>query len=120
MAMLADSAVLPAGDLRHRVSLSMPGQRVPDGDGGFTATWTPLSPATVWCAIESASAQKLERLVSNTVAAAATHVLMMRYHAGVTTKTRVTFGSRVFEVVGVVNVDERRVRTVALCTEVAA
>lgn len=108
------------GELRHLVTLDNPGTAVADGDGGFTQTFAELSPARVWAAIQPATARDLERVAAGTVLSTASHIVTMRYHAGVTTKTRITFGTRVLNVTGVSNPDERNRELVCLCAEVVA
>lgn len=68
-----------------------PSAAIADGDGGFTESWTALIPATVWASVRPAPAREMERLFSNTIAAIATDIVTIRYHSGVTTKTRITF-----------------------------
>lgn len=94
------------GGLRHQVSLETP-TRVADGQGGFTESFAVTSPSPVWSEIEPATPSKMERLVGNSIQGTITHLITLRYHAGVTTKTRVTFGSRRFYVRGIQNVEER-------------
>jgi len=102
----------------HRVTLQNPGPAVPDGDGGFTQTWTDLVPPALYVKIAPATAREVERLAAGTVLATATHIVTGPYHAGVTTKTRIVFNGRVFSVTGVANPDERNVETIAICAEV--
>jgi SPP1 family predicted phage head-tail adaptor len=109
-----------AGDRKHLITLKNPGSPVSDGDGGYTSVLTNLDPSEVWASIESATAQKMERLAAGTVSSDATHILTFPYHDGVTTKTRVTFGARTFNVVGVINPDELGIDTIAICTEVVS
>jgi SPP1 family predicted phage head-tail adaptor len=104
-----------AGELRHLITLQTPSTATPDGDGGFTNTWTDL--ATVWASIVPATARDLERLVAGTVQSSATHLVTIRYLAGVTTKTRVVFGSRLLSVTGVQNPEERNISLVLVCQE---
>jgi head-tail adaptor len=115
------------GSLRHLVTLEVPGPAQPDGDGGFTLTWAPLTPATWRAAIEPAPA--LEGVVAGTVQAVATHVLRGRYHPGITMQTRITKGARTaggalepgsqeFQITGIQNVEQRNVETVLVCVEV--
>jgi SPP1 family predicted phage head-tail adaptor len=104
-----------AGELRHLITLQTPSTAAPDGDGGFTNTWTDL--ATVWASIVPATARDLERVVAGTVQSSATHLVTIRYLAGVTTKTRVVFGSRLLSVTGVQNTDERNISLVLVCQE---
>lgn len=106
------------GRLRHMIRLENPGDPVPDGDGGYTQTWTGLTSAYIPASIEPATASKLERTVAATVASQITHLIHMRYVAGVTTKTRVVFGARTFNINGVENVLERNVELILSCQEV--
>lgn len=106
------------GNLRHQVTLENPGPRVPDAEGGYTEAWTPLTPSPVWASIQPATARDLERRVASTMQSTATHIVTMRFHPQVTTKTRLTFGNRVFFVSGVQNTDERNVELVLACQEI--
>ncbi len=110
----------PAALRRHRITLQNSSAPVPDGDGGSTSTWTDLSPAAVNARIESATTARLERVAAGTSISAATHIVTMPYHAGVTTKTRITYEGRRFEVTGVSNPEEQNVETVCVCEEVVA
>lgn len=103
----------------HRVTLQNPGPPVQDGEGGYTQTWTDLSPASVSARIETATASGLERLAAGTTIATASHVITMPYHPQVTASTRILFNGRIFYVNGPpVNPDERNVETIAICREV--
>lgn len=108
------------GQYRHRVTLGNPGDPVPDGDGGYTETFTPLDPADWDCSIRLATQRDLERVAAGTVIAQATHLLNGRYHPQVTTETRVQFEGRTFHVTAVVNPDERDMELTLLCSEVVA
>lgn len=108
------------GTYRHQVQVQEPGAAVPDGDGGFTQTWANLTPAIWSCRIDPATARDLERVTSGTVLSTATHVITGRYHAGITTQTRITFKTRVFEVTGVSNPEERNIETVVIAEELVA
>ena len=110
---------MPAvGTFRHVVTLSNPGSPVPDPDGGWSETPVPLNPPTWDCSIEQASARTLESIGAGSVLAQATHLVRGRCHAGITTQTRVTFGSRVLSVLFVANRDERNIETDLVCAEV--
>ena len=110
---------MPAvGSFRHRVTLTNPGSPVPDPDGGWSETPVPLVPPTWDCSIEQASARTLESIGAGSVLAQATHLVRGRYHAGITTQTRVTFGARVLSVLFVANRDERNIETDLVCAEV--
>jgi head-tail adaptor len=118
-----------AGARWHLLTLENPGAAIPDGDGGFTQTWTRLSPQTMWADIQPATARKLqfEVAVANTTAAQGTHIVTMRFHAGITTQTRLTkgprnadgslaAGSREFHVLGFQG-DEKEIETLLYCAE---
>lgn len=108
----------PIGQRRHFVSLQNPGAAVPDGDGGYTQAWTALDPAEMYVSIVPATAKDLERVTAGTVLSMASHVVTGPYHSGVTTKTRITFGTRTLNVLGVMNPEERNIETVMLAAEV--
>jgi len=113
---------LSAGNLRTLVTLANPRDPVDDTDAsGYTVPYTNLSPATAWASIAPATAKAMERLAAGSVVSNATHLVTFRYHAGVNTKTRITWqkngSTRTLYVVGVVNVEERDLATVAICTE---
>lgn len=106
------------GALRHRVIIENPGGAVPDGDGGYTEVETAAQPSPIWASIVPATARDLERVIAGTVQSAATHIVTVRYHSGITTKTRLRFGSRIFSVTGVQNQDERNVELKLTCEEI--
>jgi SPP1 family predicted phage head-tail adaptor len=106
------------GSYRHRVVFQNPGTPVPDGDGGFTQAWTDL--ADWYVSIRPATTRDLERIAAGTVIATATHIISGRYLDGVTTKTRMTFAGRTFEVTGVANPEERNITMDLIAVEVVA
>lgn len=104
------------GDRRHLITLQNPGPPVPTGTG-YTQTWTDLVPPTMFAKIDIATGRDLERQAAGTILSAATHIVTMPYHPGVTTKTRIIFEGRTLNVTGVGDPDERHVETVAVCVE---
>ena len=87
-----------SGNLRHRVSIQEQTD-TPDGIGGFSVVWSAISgmssvPAAIWpmSSKEQLDAMKLESV--------ATHKIRIRYRAGITSKNRIVFGSRVFNILG--------------------
>ena len=85
-----------SGALRHLVTLDVP--------DGATGTYTPLDPATWYCAF-----------LSETAGLA---TLLGRYHPGITTATRVHFGTRTFHVVSLVDREARHAEVIVNCSEV--
>lgn len=114
------SSPLPAGLRRHTVVLQNPGSPVPDGDGGFTLSWTDLAPRIMQASIQPATARDLERVAAGSVLSSATQIVTIPYHAQVTTKTRITFNGRTLNVTGVANPDERNKELILACTELVS
>lgn len=111
------------GRMTHYVRLEDPGTPTADGDGGYTETWTALNPADAWCSVKAAGGRTGERRIASTVVAQATHEVVMRYHTGVSTKTRIRWRdqagtTRALSVVDVDNVDERGEVLRLSCVEV--
>jgi SPP1 family predicted phage head-tail adaptor len=97
---------LRAGNLRHRVAIQEQTE-IPDGMGGSSITWSAKTglgsvPAAIWplSSKEQLDAMKLESLATNRI--------RIRYRPGITSKNRIVFGSRVFNILGApINLDER-------------
>lgn len=106
--------MIPIGLMRQRVDVSNP-TRTADGDGGYTDSWSAASPASMWARIEPATASVIERVVGNTIEAPISHVVTMRYHGGITTKSRLAQGSTYYAVRGVQDVDLRHETLVLAC-----
>ena len=91
-----------SGILRHRITIQTE-TAVSDGMGGETLTWSDTLEA--WAAIwpltakESLDAMKLELQV--------THKIRIRYRSGITAKNRIKFGTRIFNIVSLINFEER-------------
>jgi head-tail adaptor len=105
------------GKRPHRVLFQDPGPGVSDDDGGVTQTWFHLSPPRMNVEIKPATARDLERIAAGTVLSTASHIVTGPYHAGVSTQTRIVFGTRVFSVTGVANPEERRIESIYVCVE---
>ena len=109
------ASCLCAGDLRERVALkSVSTQR--DEVGGLVETWATV--ATVSAKIEPMSAR--ESWYRQQMNAAASWKVSIRWRAGMTTKQRITWGSRTFEVRGVTDPDNRRRFLELACDEIVA
>ncbi|HRD77081.1 MAG TPA: phage head closure protein, partial [Hyphomicrobiaceae bacterium] len=91
--------------LRHRLDIQAP-VRTPDGGGGATETWS--STATVWAAIRPTGAG--EPIVADAHRGEVSHEIWIRFRNDVLPGMRFAQGSRVFEIVGVIDVGERHRR----------
>lgn len=105
-----------SGKLRHVVTI----QQRTSGSPQRTATG---QPDTAWatfqagvpCSIEPISGR--EYFTQAQVQGEVTHRLRMRYLAGVLPSMRVLYGSRVFDIVAVMNLEERNVEMHLMCVE---
>lgn len=108
------SVFLPAGILRHRIAIEYP-QEV-QTESGFTSTPEPWPVfASVRASIEPLSGNELWR--AQQVQSEATHRLRIRYLRGLNSQMRVRFCGRVFEILSVVDLEERRIEHVLMCKE---
>lgn len=92
-----------AGNLRHTISIQEQVETA-DGIGGYTLVWQTLfeTRAAIWplSSNEQLDAMKLESTATNRI--------RIRYRSGITSKNRVLFGTRVFNILGApINHDER-------------
>ena len=105
-----------AGQLRHLVTVQSR-SATPDTYGEPAQTWSNLH-ANQPASIEPLSGREL--INAQAVQSDVTHRLRMRYVAGVETKHRVIFGTRVFDIRAVRNIDERNIELGMLCTKGAS
>jgi head-tail adaptor len=113
------------GELRHRVTLDNPSAPTGDGDGGAARLWPPDGGvqlgARLPAAVDPGAAQGLERSVAKTTEGVGTFTIRLRYLAGVTLETRVTFHDgptdRTLWVTGVADEAQRHVLLALTCQE---
>lgn len=91
------------GDLRHRMRLEHP-VSLPDGAGGANITYGLL--AEIWCQLRPRSGG--EQGANEGVQASLSHEVWLRWRCGVTTEMRLVLGARVFDIIAVIDVEERR------------
>lgn len=103
----------------HKITLQNPGgPAVSDGDGGSTQGWIDLDPPSLFVEIKPATAKDLERVAASTVLSMNTYIVKGPYHAQVTTQTRIIFGTRIFNVTGPSNPEERSIEMILTAVEV--
>jgi head-tail adaptor len=95
------------GTDEHLVRFEDPGPPVPDGEGGYTETWTPLDPPTWYVRVRPATAKDAERVLAGTVITHLSHLVHGRFHPGVTTRTRMIFDGATYLVTSVENLELR-------------
>lgn len=77
--------------------------RAPDGQGGATVTWSDV--ATVFANVQPLVGQ--EAVVSRQLQDSLTHKVTMRWRGGVKAAMRLKWGTRLFNIREVRNIDER-------------
>lgn len=78
-------------------------------------SFSTVSNGTVWASIEPISGREYQAVQQ--IAAETTHKVTIRYLSGITPKYRVLYGSRVFDILAVRDVEERGRVTELLCRE---
>lgn len=103
-----------AGKLRNRLTLQQP-VRTPDGQGGFTLTWTDV--ATVWADIRQLAGR--EYLLAQQLGTALSHEVSIRYRADVIASWRgKDTDNTVLDIHSVSNPDGLKRETLLLCEQV--
>ncbi len=104
------------GPLNKRVAIRS-ASTTRDDYGQPIPSWS--TDATVWASVEPLSGR--ERVSAQQQHAETTHRIRMRYQPGttVTTVKRLLFGTRVFEIISVINKKEKNLMLELLCKEVA-
>jgi SPP1 family predicted phage head-tail adaptor len=100
------------GKLRHRIKIQKytAGR---DSFGGEEPVWTDV--AEVWARVSPVSGK--EFFASAQVNAEVTTKITMRYIKGITPKMRVVFDSRSFDIVSVLDFEERGIELNLMCRE---
>jgi SPP1 family predicted phage head-tail adaptor len=100
------------GALRHRVTLESV-VRLADGGGGAHVSWLPV--AEIWAGIMPVSGSEI--VSGEAVSGRVSHEIFIRHRAGVEPAMRFRYGARLFEIVAVMDRDERRRLLRCLCRE---
>ncbi|MFN3744473.1 MAG: phage head closure protein [Hyphomicrobiaceae bacterium] len=100
------------GRLRHRLRLEA-ASRAPDGGGGAAETWTVI--AELWGRIQPTGGT--EFFEADGLSGRISHEITLRYRPDVTPAMRLASGSRRFEIMAVIVIDERRRWLKCLCME---
>ncbi|MGB1540582.1 MAG: phage head closure protein [Rickettsiales bacterium] len=105
--------------LRHRIEIESP-VLTPIGGGQYDLGWSNF--ATVWAAIEPAQSRivNVEKLRDEQLETPVSHRIRLRFMEGITTKMRIVFGGRVFNIRSVINPDERNEFLLLLAEEQVA
>lgn len=109
--------MIDAGKLRQRITIQQPNDTTQNTFGEVVLTddsnWTTVD--TLWAEIETLTGREL--YAAQRIAAEATHKVTLRYYPGIIPKQRVLFGTRIFDVNAVLNIEERNIELHLLCKE---
>jgi SPP1 family predicted phage head-tail adaptor len=94
-----------ATDLRHWIEL-LKLIKVPDGGGGTFEQWSPLSPPAKLPALVRPRSSG-ERFRTGQTASSELYMVVIRYRNNIDSKMRIAYGNRIFEIVGIVDLEER-------------
>lgn len=103
---------MKAEKYRHRVHLQSK-SATRNSYGEETLSW--VTEASVWCSIEPLTGR--EYFQAQQVQSQVTHKIMLRYYKGLRPDWRILFGTRTFNIVSVINVEERNIEMVLMATE---
>ena len=103
-----------AGRLRHRIYLQSKSV-IRDAFGSEVITYVSETPRPVSAGIEPVTVR--EYFGSQQPKGEVTHKVVIRYYKGVQLDWRVLWGTRQFNIVSIINVDERNKEMVLLCKE---
>jgi SPP1 family predicted phage head-tail adaptor len=102
-----------AGELRQKLTIQTL-TRTPDGYGGYTKAWNDF--ATTWAKIQPLRGD--ERYKAQQVMNTVSHKITLRYLDGIKPQMRAISGSRIFNILAVINVEEKNELIELLCEEV--
>lgn len=102
------------GDLNKRITIQAP-TRASDGMGNFTESWNDL--ATVWAAIWPMSANEYKQAMQNVMIVS--HRIRIWYRSAFKASWRIKFGNRYFNIVSIINQNEKNEYLDLMCKEAA-
>ncbi len=91
----------PIGKMRQRLTLQQP-VRAADGGGGAAVTWTAV--ADVWAALLPVGGD--ERVDADALQGRVTHEVWIRFRSDVAAPMRFIFGTRIFDIRSVTDIEE--------------
>jgi SPP1 family predicted phage head-tail adaptor len=100
------------GRLRHRVTIQQQSS-TQDGYGEQVNTWNDL--ITVWASVEPLKGR--EHFAAQQVKTETTTRIKMRYRAGIVSKMRVAYGSKTYDIMSVIDLEERHIELHLMCME---
>lgn len=102
-----------AGELRHRVTFQQDNGTTTDSEGIPVRNWVDV--ITVWARVHDLSGR--EYFAAQQVQAEVTTEITIRYRAGLNTKMRAKYGTRIFDILSAIP-DEKKTESKLMCKEV--
>lgn len=102
-----------AGDLRQRVTINSK-TATQDSLGAEVITWVEF--ATVWAAVEPVTGR--EFMDGRQITAEVTTLIRIRKMDGISPEMQVVFGSKVYDILSVIHVEERNREIQMVCQEI--
>ncbi len=102
-----------AGELRHRVTIQKEQGTTRNSKGELVPNWVDI--VTVWAAVEPLKGR--EYFDAEQVQAEVTTRIRMRYHAGVTPEMRIIYGTKEFDILSAINIEEKDRELHLMCKE---
>lgn len=115
---MIDQLTLAAGDLPHRITIKANSPVFDEYNRSKKGNdnWKPIQPVgTFWAAIEPLNGREI--LLAKEVAPTATHLIRMRYAAGITDEMQAYYGDEAFDINAVIDVLKRKVQLKLYVTE---
>lgn len=102
-----------ATELRHRIWIQSK-RDTPDGQGGFSEAW--INRSNIWAAIYPIKAAQI--FDARSIDAETTHLIKIRgLETRIDDTNRILFGTRIFEIIFIENLQERNFVKVVQCKE---
>ncbi len=101
-----------SGKLRHEIQIQDNTQGS-DGAGGKPDNWATVG--TVWASINRV--KETEELNAGMLQNVITHEIKIRFFSGITVSHRILFGSRIFEIISINDMEERNFHQMLHCLE---
>ena len=101
------------GKLRHKVTIQQQGESIKDGYGALVENWTDVK--IVSASVEPLSGREL--FAAQQVHSEITTRIKTRYRAGITSKMRIMFGLRIYDILAPIDPEERHRELHLMCRE---
>lgn len=108
--------MIDPGKMRHRITFqSFTGEQDEFGDPLQASDDNWKDEATLWAAIDPISGK--EFYAAEQSQSEITHKVRCRYRAGLTTAMRIKYGKRIFQIISVIDWEERHESLLIMCKE---